>query len=210
MPQFSLYEYYNVKHQQRSVINILSKDTSSDNKLIAYINAFDFLVKRKPWNIEEKEVTIFPKEIDYQQSRLSISQEPMKQTNAEMSISNCNNLMATSIKTNLPFSFSGPDSLILYFTGSWCAPCRELTPQVEKYFENLPKGWKGMVIANEKSLSAAKAYLNKFSFQNTFFEHLDDKTACSLKKIFSVGVYPTLVYINPTGRVLWIGQNIRN
>jgi hypothetical protein len=80
-----------------------------------------------------------------------------------------------------------------------------MTPKVETMFNNLPKGWKGYVVANEKSIDDAKRYLSGYKFENMLFESLSEKSDCSLKRIFEIGLYPSFIYLSPDGKLLGTG-----
>ncbi|MCC6761084.1 MAG: hypothetical protein IT252_07690 [Chitinophagaceae bacterium] len=209
-PALSLFEYYSMKHQQMGMFNLLRINNTDRGKLVSYINAFDFLIKKKSWNVEEMSLTVIPDSFNFKHNQLFFSVKSVHQSVSENLIAECDTLIAKHLKTEKPFVFGGTDSLVFYFTGSWCAPCRVLTPQVEEYYKYLPEGWKGYVVANEHTFKDASTYLNKFQFEQAYFEPLRTTSACSLREIFSIGVYPTVVYTTPQGKVLWIGQGLRD
>jgi thiol-disulfide isomerase/thioredoxin len=209
MPDFSLFEYYNTKHQQGCWINLLDSLNNRNARLIAYNNAYSFLVKRIPMAIDSIKTFISPDQIDFLNKTLGISFRPMLQTVLEDQIDGCVSTSAIDLKTSKTFKLPTTDSIILYFSGSWCAPCREITPKVDSFFNKLPAGWKGYLVANEKNMEDAVKYLIEYEFENTLFEPLSDRSDCSLKNIFSIGLYPWFVYLSPDGNLLRQGPSLR-
>jgi hypothetical protein len=205
MADFSLFEFYNTKFQQMCWINVLDSDKERIDSLIAYKNAFSFLVKKEPIAIESFKTYVLPEQIDYLNKTVSIRFRPMEHTMMEDRLKACKVSSAINLSSNEAFKLPAPDSIVLYFTGSWCVPCREMTPKVEVMFNHLPQGWKGFVVANEKSIEDAKRYLSGYKFENMLFESLTEKSECSLKRILEIGLYPSFIYLSPEGKLLGSG-----
>jgi thiol-disulfide isomerase/thioredoxin len=209
MPDFTLFEYYNPRHQQSCWINLLEDFQGPNARLIAYNNAYSFLIKREPMAVDSMRIFILPDHVDYQSHTLGVRYSPMLQTVLEDKMDACASMNAIDLTTSKSFTFPTTDSLILYFTGSWCAPCREITPKVDSFFNKLPSGWKGYVVANEKRMEDAVTYLMDYNFENMLFEPLSDRSDCSLKSLFSIGLYPSFVYLSPDGKLLWSGPRFK-
>lgn len=205
MSDFSLFEFYNPKHQQMSWFNLLEKNGDDSGQLVSFTNAYSFVVKKEIMAIEPIMTYLLPEEIDFPHKTITLFSQPMVQTAMEERIDECEVTSARYLTSTESFKLPTQDSIILYFTGSWCAPCREITPKVEALFKKLPEGWKGIVVANEKELIDAKKYLNNYHFENMLYEPLTDKSACSLKKIFAIGLYPSFIYLSPSGKLLGSG-----
>lgn len=209
MSDLSLFEYYNPRHQQMSMVNLLKEENGQTDRLIAYENAYTFLVRQKPMAIEGRGISLFPIMIDKTNRSFTIDILPMLHTSIEDKISKCKLSHAINLISKSTFEFPQRDSIIFYFTGSWCVPCREMTPKVEAFFNKLPPGWVGYVVANEKGIEDADIYLSGYKFKNMLYEQLSDRSDCSLKSIFAIGLYPSFVYLSPTGKLMWQGSAIK-
>jgi thiol-disulfide isomerase/thioredoxin len=209
MSDISLFTYYNPAHQQKTPVNLQALNAGKPGNFLAFGNAYTLLVKKEPLAIPALNSLLHADGVNWKQKTISLTFSELPSFSMVDSLKSCQPLAAKNIFSGKPLQLPANDSVILYFTGSWCVPCRQLTPKVESYFKQLPPGWQGYVIANERSAEAAQAYLKNYRFQQTFFELLSDKSACSLKGLFSVALYPTLVYLSPDGKIIWRGAGIR-
>ena len=89
--------------------------------------------------------------------------------------------------------------VVLDFWATWCAPCRETLPHVQKLWDdNKDKGVQVMAISEEDS-----ATVNDFQNQNKFdFPCYTDGSNVA-NSAFGVSGYPTTVVIGKDGRVVY-------
>ncbi|KAK6926052.1 Thioredoxin-like fold [Dillenia turbinata] len=90
----------------------------------------------------------------------------------------------------------------LYFSGSWCGPCRGFTPDlVEVYNECASKGdFEIIFISRDKDDEAFNAYFSKMPWLAIPFS--DSETRDSLRNLFKVRGIPYFVIIDENGKVV--------
>lgn len=203
MSDLSLFPFYNPAHQQKTPVNLQAIKDDKPGPYLAFGNAYTVFVKRAPLPISEMKNRLHVANVNWVQKSFDVEFSELQSISMADSLISCFPLDAKNIVSGIPIALPAKDTLILYFTGSWCIPCRELTPKVETYFNQLPPGWRGLVIANEKNLEAAQKYLHEYSFHEAYYEPLSDKTTCSLKTIFNISLYPSLICLAPDGKIIW-------
>ena len=58
-------------------------------------------------------------------------------------------------------SLSKYDIVLLYFSAHWCPPCREFTPQLKSFYEQLPQGSVKIVfVSRDKSKEEYTSYFH--------------------------------------------------
>lgn len=89
----------------------------------------------------------------------------------------------------------------LYFSGSWCGPCRRFTPKlVELYQELASKGnFEVVFISSDRNDESFENYLSEMPWLAIPFSDLD--TRKRLKDLFKVRGIPNLVIIDENGHV---------
>lgn len=93
---------------------------------------------------------------------------------------------------------------VIEFGGSWCKPCNEILPQIEKLYENVKDSIKVISIFKESNLQNALYYYKKVKPKwDTYFEALNCDSAACLAKLFEVGLYPTVLLLDKTGKQLF-------
>ena len=95
----------------------------------------------------------------------------------------------------------GKDVLALYFSASWCPPCRSFTPKLAKWYEeHKPASLECFFVSADNDAKAFADYHKKMPFPAFDFKGgaKDD-----LAELFDVGGYPTLLFVDAnTGKVL--------
>jgi nucleoredoxin len=93
-------------------------------------------------------------------------------------------------------------NLCLYFSASWCGPCRHFTPSlVEAYKELSPKGdFEIIFISADEDEESFKAYFSKMPWLAIPFS--DSEKRDRLDEEFKVSGIPTLVIIGEDGKVV--------
>ena len=90
--------------------------------------------------------------------------------------------------------------VLLDFWATWCPPCRRSLPAIEKVYErykNDPKVWVGTVNKESLSEKTLKRWLSRMGLHLPVIR--DPHVAVS--SIYSVRSIPTVVVIDPKGRV---------
>ncbi|MFW2477407.1 MAG: TlpA family protein disulfide reductase [Sediminibacterium sp.] len=95
--------------------------------------------------------------------------------------------------------------LLIDFWGTWCAPCKEILPDIKKMSINFQnKGFKVLSIANDNNVSVVKKFIQSegMVWDHYFipFENSKDGDIISEYKIQS---YPTTILVDPTGKILF-------
>lgn len=89
----------------------------------------------------------------------------------------------------------------LYFSGSWCGPCRSFTPKlVDTYEEVASKGdFEVVFISSDRDEESFKDYFSKMPWLAIPFTDLE--TRKRLRELFKVRGIPNLVIIDEMGHV---------
>ncbi|XWS63664.1 hypothetical protein CRYUN_Cryun06bG0120700 [Craigia yunnanensis] len=89
----------------------------------------------------------------------------------------------------------------LYFSASWCGPCRIFTPKlVEVYSELSPKGdFEIIFVSGDKDEESFNGYFSKMPWLAIPFS--DSETRRRLKELFKVMGIPHLVLLDEIGKV---------
>lgn len=89
----------------------------------------------------------------------------------------------------------------IYFSGSWCGPCRRFTPKlVEVYQEVAPKGdFEVVFVSSDRDEESFNGYFSEMPWLAVPFS--DSDTRKHLKELFKVRGIPNLVIIDSNGKV---------
>ncbi|EXB82584.1 putative nucleoredoxin 1 [Morus notabilis] len=89
----------------------------------------------------------------------------------------------------------------IYFSGSWCGPCRRFTPKlVEVYQEVAPKGdFEVVFVSSDRDEESFNDYFSEMPWLAIPFS--DSDTRKHLKELFKVRGIPNLVIIDSNGEV---------
>ncbi|WMV28729.1 hypothetical protein MTR67_022114 [Solanum verrucosum] len=88
----------------------------------------------------------------------------------------------------------------LYFSGSWCGPCRQFTPKLVEAYESLyPKGdFEIVFISSDKYDESFNEYFVNMPWLAVPFS--DAEARKNLKQLFKVRAIPHLVILDGTGK----------
>ncbi|XP_038890282.1 probable nucleoredoxin 1 [Benincasa hispida] len=89
----------------------------------------------------------------------------------------------------------------LYFSASWCPPCRRFTPVFAGVYEELAsKGdFEVIFVSSDRDEDSFKDYFSKMPWLSIPFS--DSETIKRLKELFKVRGIPHLVVLDPSGKV---------
>jgi len=116
--------------------------------------------------------------------------------------------------TFLPSSEFKDKYLILYFSASWCPPCRMFTPTLSKAYttlKSLRDDVEMVFVSSDRDEEIFNDYFKKMLFCALPFEFREAKS--SLSKMFEVSGIPTLVMLGPEnedGERPLINGNVRS
>eukprot|EP00747_Dinoflagellata_sp_TGD_P178693 gnl/TRDRNA2_/TRDRNA2_28103_c0_seq1.p1 gnl/TRDRNA2_/TRDRNA2_28103_c0~~gnl/TRDRNA2_/TRDRNA2_28103_c0_seq1.p1 ORF type:complete len:281 (+),score=64.38 gnl/TRDRNA2_/TRDRNA2_28103_c0_seq1:65-907(+) len=99
-------------------------------------------------------------------------------------------------------ALSGASAVGLYFSASWCPPCRGFTPQlIASYAQSLePKGFKCVLVSSDQDEAAFSEYFAKMPWLALPYE--DRQRQQQLSQLFKVQTIPTLAIVDPQGRTI--------
>jgi thiol-disulfide isomerase/thioredoxin len=92
----------------------------------------------------------------------------------------------------------------IYFSASWCPPCRAFTPQLVAAHEQLRKEGKPfevVLVGHDRSEADMKAYMKSHDMPWLAIP-FGDKPAEALKKKFGISGIPALVIVDAEGKTL--------
>jgi nucleoredoxin len=107
-------------------------------------------------------------------------------------------------KTNDPIVFPGSEVTLLYFSASWCGPCKVFTPQLAAFYralrdEGVPESACEIVfVSSDRSLSEFKNYYEPMPWGRLSYEERDEKNR--LASLFDVTSIPAVVALDRHGK----------
>lgn len=91
----------------------------------------------------------------------------------------------------------------LYFSASWCPPCRKFTPILSTFYEDMIEYYDDIefvFISSDKSNIEFNEYWDKMSFPVLSYEYRDKKE--ELVKLYDIGPIPALIFIDTNGNII--------
>lgn len=91
----------------------------------------------------------------------------------------------------------------LYFSASWCPPCKSFTPKLRKAYLLLMESGKPfeiVFVSNDNSKGEFEAYYNEMPWLAVNYE--EETMRLALARKFGIAGIPTLVVVGPDGKVL--------
>ncbi len=113
----------------------------------------------------------------------------------------------TLTNTRSSFPSKAEKWMLIDFWGTWCGPCRQEHPDLQKFHLNSQADFEGKIelltIACNDTEEKVNSYMKEFNY--SFPVAMDDN---KITKLFNIRGYPTKVLITPEGKYLFIPFNI--
>jgi nucleoredoxin len=106
-------------------------------------------------------------------------------------------------KDNQQFNLDNKKIIGLYFSASWCPPCRKFTPVISTLYEDMIEYYDDIefvFISSDKSNIEFNEYWDKMSFPALSYEYRDKKE--ELVKLYDIGPIPALIFIDTNGELI--------
>ncbi len=96
------------------------------------------------------------------------------------------------------------DYILLYFSASWCPPCRKFTPELVEFYDDHHEAYNFEVILvpNDQSEDDAIDYMRDYGMDFPSIPFTDYGARQKIQKMYGARGIPHLVLLNKDGRVL--------
>ena len=118
-----------------------------------------------------------------------------------MSLENFNILNKEGLQINL--KDINKKIIGLYFSASWCPPCRKFTPIVSTFYEDMIEYYDDIeiiYISSDKTNNEFNEYWEEMTF--SALPYIDREKKEELTKLYEVKQIPVLVFINNNGEII--------
>ena len=118
-----------------------------------------------------------------------------------MSLENFNILNKEGLQINL--KDINKKIIGLYFSASWCPPCRKFTPIVSTFYEDMIEYYDDIeiiYISSDKTNNEFNEYWEEMTF--LALPYIDREKKEELTKLYEVKQIPVLVFINNNGEII--------
>ncbi|WP_456420506.1 TlpA family protein disulfide reductase [Lutibacter sp.] len=101
----------------------------------------------------------------------------------------------------------GKKYTLLDFWGTWCKPCKELTPDLKRINQQFIKDLNIIGVAYDKSLEDVKKYTraNEMNWQHAFY---DKKSRRGIIRDLKITSYPTFILLDENGVIVYRGSGL--
>ena len=89
----------------------------------------------------------------------------------------------------------------LYFSASWCGPCRSFTPELIKFRNEHAENFEVVLVGGDGSPKAQSKYIKKYNMPWLAMENQSEEAKAASKNL-QVQYIPYLVILAPDGRVI--------
>ena len=89
----------------------------------------------------------------------------------------------------------------LYFSASWCGPCRSFTPELIKFRNQHAENFEVVLVGGDGSPKAQSKYIKKYKMPWLAMENQSAEAKVASKKL-QVQYIPYLVILDPDGHVI--------
>ena len=110
------------------------------------------------------------------------------------------------VKINLLEENSKQKYIFIDFWGTWCAPCKDLTPEIVKLHKSYGNKIKFLSIAYDKDINEVKKYVteSKMNWTHVFVNSKEKEN--SIIEKWNISRFPTFILIDRTGKILYGGN----
>lgn len=118
-----------------------------------------------------------------------------------MSLENFNILNKEGLQINL--KDINKKIIGLYFSASWCPPCRKFTPILSTFYEDMIEYYDDIeiiYISSDKTNNEFNEYWEEMTF--SALPYIDREKKEELTKLYEVKQIPVLVFINNNGEII--------
>jgi len=88
-----------------------------------------------------------------------------------------------------------------YFSAHWCPPCRQFTPILKDFYEEVSDNVEIIFVSSDRSIDEMKSYLKESHGSWLSVEH-GSELAQALKQHFGVSGIPALIVCKPDGTLV--------
>ena len=98
---------------------------------------------------------------------------------------------------------AGRKNVVLYFTASWCGPCRAFTPELVRFAEGHKdaKDFVIVMVGSDRSAAAQDSYMKKAKMPFYAIPY-GSSGRRAVKQTYAGGGIPNLVVLDATGKVV--------
>ena len=91
----------------------------------------------------------------------------------------------------------------LYFSASWCGPCRKFTPELVRFYKRVSKksNFELILVGCDRTSEAMMNYMKRYSMP-WLAVPFDDSQSSELKREFNIRGIPTLIVLDSNGRII--------
>jgi len=89
----------------------------------------------------------------------------------------------------------------IYFSASWCPPCRTFTPKLVKFRDDNKKDFEVVFVSSDRSPKDQMGYMKKASMKWYTLPHRSGP-ANALAKKYGVRGIPSLIIVSPDGKTI--------
>ncbi|MEO7310731.1 MAG: thioredoxin family protein [Chitinophagaceae bacterium] len=106
-------------------------------------------------------------------------------------------------KKKEPYKFSSNVLTLVYFTGSWCPPCKLAHSDIQKFHLRYKSKIKLIAIDKEETTDASvKYYKESHAGWDWYYIPFNCAESTCLDKLFNVNTYPTFILIDKSSRLV--------
>jgi len=97
-------------------------------------------------------------------------------------------------------ALAGKDLVLFYFSAHWCPPCRQFTPMLKDFYEEV-EGLEIVFVSSDRSPEDMQSYMKESHGDWLAVEH-NSAVANDLKQKYGISGIPTLIVVKLDGTVV--------
>jgi len=97
-------------------------------------------------------------------------------------------------------ALAGKDLVLFYFSAHWCPPCRQFTPMLKDFYEEV-EGLEIVFVSSDRSPEDMQSYMKESHGEWLAVEH-NSTVANDLKQKYGISGIPSLVVVKLDGTVV--------